>query len=229
MIDLAAPSAVARVALPAGHDARLAIPCWTAAGDLLVCSHSGSLAIVTADLARSMPIASPLRDPVHRLAADPAGRPRVAAVGRVNAIVPVPDPAAPRAVREPVMLDVGEDAAAVAWSHDASLVACGTRTGRVLLFDGATGAPRGALVPHERKVESLAFSHDGLMLVTADESCVRLSDVATHTTLDEIRPGFQVRTLRLDGGDRRLVLAGYAGDLHAPGGGRIAVMELDGP
>ena len=129
----------------------------------------------------------------------------------------------------PIQLPIGEESSAVAWSPDGALLACGTRTGRTLLFDTATGAPRGGLVPHQRQIVSAAFSADGRILVTADNDCVRVSDVGTLTTLDEIRPGWHIRVARLTADGRRLVLGGRAVNANGTDPARLAVMELAPP
>jgi WD40 repeat protein len=127
------------------------------------------------------------------------------------------------------MLPVGEESAAVAWSPDGGTLACGTRSGKTLLFDAATGDPRGALVPHERGIVSAAFSSDGRSLVTADNDCVRLSDVATLSTLDEIRPGWPIRIVRLTANDGYLVIGGHAVEENGTDSARLAFMEIPPP
>jgi WD40 repeat protein len=98
-----------------------------------------------------------------------------------------------------------------------------------VLFDGATGAVRGALVPHERDALAVAFSRDGRILVSADPGCVRISDVATLATLDEIRPGWRVAALLLSADGRRIIIGGpAAGDTSGPDS-RLAVLELPEP
>ena len=117
----------------------------------------------------------------------------------------------------------------MAWSPDGTLLACGTRTGRTLLFDAATGAPRGGLVPHQRHIIFTAFSADGRALVTADNDCVRISDVGTLTTLDEIRPGWIIKAARLAADGSQLILGGHAVDADAADSARLAVMEFAAP
>ncbi len=63
---------------------------------------------------------------------------------------------------------------AAAWSPDGTLVAVGARTGAVHLFEAATGAGLGQFAPHERAIEGLAFSREGRILVSADETCANL-------------------------------------------------------
>ena len=165
---------------------------------------------------------------MHELAVAPSGPPRVAAAGKHTAILPLPRGAnLPSAT--PLLLAVGEESAAVAWSPDGATIACGTRSGKTMLFDAVTGDPRGALVPHERGIMSAAFSRDGRALVTADNDCVRLSDVATLSTLDEIRPGWPIRLVRLTDDDRRLVIGGRAIGETGTDSARLAIMEIPSP
>jgi hypothetical protein len=63
--------------------------------------------------------------------------------------------------------------------------------GLVMVFN-ATGAAVGTLAAHERDLIGAAFLADGRTLVTADNENVRVSDAATLTTLDEIRPGWRI-------------------------------------
>jgi WD40 repeat protein len=228
VLELGSPDPPQQVPLPAGFDPRQALVTWSPGGDLVVCSRNGSLCTISSDLTHAMRIAAPLRDPVQKVAVAPVDPPRVAAAGGHSAIVPLPGGFATGRPSPPLPLDVGEEGSSVAWSPDATLIACGTRSGRVVLFDGATGAVHGTLVPHERDALAVAFSRDGRILVSADPGCVRISDVATLTTLDEIRPDWHVKVLRLTEDDRCLVLGGHSLDAAAHGG-RLAVMDLDRP
>lgn len=214
--------------LPATIDPREAVCCWLQSGELLVCSRHGRLCLVSPQLADPRLLDSPLEDPVHELTVAPAGPPRVAAAGKHTAILPLASGPGQTAAA-PLVFPIGEESSAVAWSPDGSLLACGTRTGRTLLFDTATGAPRGALVPHQRQIVFVAFSADGRTLVTADNDCVRISDVGTLTTLDEIRPGWHVRAARLAADGSRLVLGGRAINADGTDSARLAVMELAPP
>ena len=222
------PASEAQLPLPATIDPREAVCCWLQSGELLVCSRPGRLCLMSSQLADPRLLDSPLDDPVHELAVAPSGPPRVAAAGKHTAILALPSGPGPVAAA-PLVFPIGEESSAVAWSPDGALLACGTRTGRTLLFDTATGAPRGGLVPHQRHIVFVAFSADDRTLVTADNDCVRISDVGTLTTLDEIRPGWFVKTARLVADDSRLVLGGC---VLNPGGtdvARLAVMELAPP
>lgn len=218
------PVANGTVDLPPDFNGIGAVVCWTPSGDLVVADRSGLVFAFPPMLDRMTPLAT-LVDPVHALAAAPTQPPRVAAAGRKTAIISLD----PRRPMEPVWLEIGEDSWSTAWSPDGSVVAFGTRTGRVLLFDGLTGAARGALTAHERLIEGLTFSADGRCLVTADIGCVRISDVATLTTFDELRPGWQVLAIRLLPDDSGLVIAGSDGETIRQAVARLAVMEFDRP
>lgn len=214
--------------LPAAIDPREAVCCWTQSGELLACSRHGRLCVVSSRLATPRVLDSPLEDPVHELAVAPSGPPRVAAAGKHTAILSLPS-GSDQAGTARLVFPIGEESSAVAWSPDGTLLACGTRTGRTLLFNTTTGSPRGSLVPHQRHIVSAAFSRDGRILVTADNDCVRISDVGTLTTLDEIRPGWQVRAVRLSADGGRLVLGGRAVNADGSDSARLAVMELTPP
>jgi WD40 repeat protein len=188
---------VQHVALPPGVDPAEANACWTPAGDLVVRSRDGSLVWCSADLARSRRIGT-VEGVVHVLAAAPAGPPRVALVGDRALIHPVTESAAaPLALGPPVVLPVPIETTAVAWSPDAAVLACGTRTGAVQFFDAATGTLLGGLSPHERPIVGLAFSPDGRIVLSADLHAVRISDAATLTSLDELQSGIDVRCIGL--------------------------------
>jgi len=221
----------ADVDLPAPVDPAWAVCAWTPAGDLVVRTRSGGVYLFQSGRGPARPIGS-LEGDVHRLAVAPAGAPRVAAIGDRAMILPLPLPRAPAdrsGGGSALELPVAIETTAVAWSPDAATIVCGTRTGAVLLFDAKTGTPRGALAPHERKIEALEFAPDGRTLLSADRDAVRLSDAATLTTFDELRPGFELRDLCLSAEGTRLVLAGAAVEGAPTAATRLAVMELVPP
>jgi WD40 repeat protein/tRNA A-37 threonylcarbamoyl transferase component Bud32 len=229
VIDLDADAATASrdVPLPPPVTPRQALSCWSAADELLVCSRHGSLALIPADLSHAIPFTAPLEDPVHALAVAPAGAVRVAAAGKHSVICHLPTPSGP-ATAASLEIAVGEETSAVGWSPDAGLVAYGTRSGRVMFFDPTTGGSRGSLVPHERHVNGVAFSRDGRILVSSAEDAVRISDVATRTTLDEIRPGWKINAVCLTADDGCVIIGGEQADA-ARHESRLAVIELDRP
>jgi WD40 repeat protein len=146
---------------------------------------------------------------VHLLAAAPAGPPRVATIGDRAVIHTLPGSLENRSrLAPPLVLPIAIETTAVAWSPDATVIACGTRTGIVQLFDTASGSLLGSLAPHERMIEALAFSPDGRILFAADHDCVRVADVATLTTFDELRPGGRIRAIGLKTDGSGLVIAG---------------------
>jgi WD40 repeat protein len=227
--------------LPDGIDPNEAVACWTPVGDLVVRTADGGLWWCPADRAEVRRIGV-IPGTVHSLMAAPAGPPRVAAIGDRAVIHALPGSSADRAAGgAPLVLPITGETTAVTWSPDATTIACGTRTGAVHLCDAATGATRGVLAPHERMIEALAFAPDGRILLAADRDHVRLSDTATLTTFDELRPGIQVRGMCLTADAARLVLGGQASSAESPvvaqpgrtaltgDTARIAVLELRAP
>jgi len=218
------PGPPRRLSLPAGLKGRSTLPCWMPTGELVVAVSTGQLVAFSPDLDRPRHFGE-LAEPIHAVAAAPAGPPRVATAGSQSAIVPLA--AAALGTARMQLLDVGEDSSRVAWSPDAGTVAIGTRTGRVLLFDAATGAARGSLAAHESQIEALVFSNDGRVLLSADLGCVRISDFATLTTFDELRPEWNVRRMHLSSDDRQLIIVGGSDPSTPPPTGRIAILDFD--
>jgi hypothetical protein len=214
------------LALPVGVDPAEALACWTPAGAIVVRARDGSLVWFPAELSRPRRLAT-VAGVVHCLVAAPAGPPRVALIGDRAVIHTLPESPAVPVPAAPLVLPVSIETTAVAWSPDAAVLACGTRTGAVQFFDAATGRPLGELSPHERMVIGLAFSPDGRILVSADRHAVRVSEAATLTTLDELRPGMDLSGICLVSDARRLVLAGQAGEPGPAGGARLGVVDLD--
>ncbi|MFM9059265.1 MAG: WD40 repeat domain-containing serine/threonine protein kinase [Planctomycetaceae bacterium] len=223
------PSAAWTLAeLPAAVSAARAAPCWLRDGGLVVSGWAGGVCRLSNDLSRATLIDAPLEPPVHELVAAPSGPERVAAIGKVTAILSVRGGgmSAPPAT---LVLPVGAETTAVSWSPDGRTIACGTNAGRVMLFDTVSGVARGQLAPQERFITGVAYAADGRILVTADTDSVRLCDAATLTTLDEFRPGWQIRKMRLAADGARIVLAGRTGADPGTGAARLAVVEMDAP
>jgi len=216
------------IELPSAVGRSRAAPCWLPDGGLLVSGLEGGMCRLAADLSRTILIDAPLGSPVHDLVPAPAGEPRVAAIGKVTAILPVGAGAAATATGA-VVLPVGEETTAVGWSPDGRSIACGTNSGRVVIFDTASGASRGQLAPQERLIAGVAYAADGRILVAADPDTVRICDTATLSTLDEFRPGWKIRKLRLAADGLRIVLAGRTGAEPGMGEARLAVVEIDQP
>jgi WD40 repeat protein/tRNA A-37 threonylcarbamoyl transferase component Bud32 len=214
------------VELPLGTDPRETIAAWTQAGELVARTLDGELFWCPADLSVARRIAT-TEGVVHALAVAPAGPPRVVAFGDRAVIEPLPRSGAGRIPPgKPVALPIAIETTAVAWSPDAAVIACGSRTGEVRLFDATTGAALGALAPHERMIEQILFSPDGRAIVSADRDAVRMSDAATLTTFDELRPGIEVTAVCLTADGSRLVLVGQAIDPGVAESGQLLVMEL---
>lgn len=81
---------------------------------------------------------------------------------------------------------------AVAWSPDGAVVAAGGGTpgafGEIVLFDGATGAPRARLEGHRDYVYHLAFNHDGTRLASCGyDKVIRVWDTATGKTVGVLK------------------------------------------
>jgi hypothetical protein len=71
------------------------------------------------------------------------------------------------------------DLAAVAWSPAGDVLAAGDSRGRVFLWDGADGRPRGSFAAHRDRVTAIAFARDGGALVTTGaDAAVRQWDLA---------------------------------------------------
>ncbi|NDC63029.1 MAG: hypothetical protein EBZ59_03380 [Planctomycetia bacterium] len=216
------------IELPATVSPARAAPCWLSDGGLLVSGWAGGIARLSADLSRATLIDAPLEPPVHELVAAPSGAERVVAIGKVTAILSVREGAG-SARPAAIVLPVGAETTAASWSPDGRTIACGTNAGRVMLFDTVSGAARGQLAPQERFITGVAYAADGRILVTADPDSVRLCDAATLTTLDEFRPGWKIRTMRLAADGSRIVLAGRTGAEPGTGEARLAVVEVDRP
>ena len=149
-------------------------------------------------------------------------------IGKVTAILAL-GAGEPATAAGTIVLPVGAETTAAGWSPDGRSIACGTNSGRVLLFDAGSGAARGQLAPQERLIAGVAYAADGRILVTADPDCVRICDAATLSTLDEFRPGWKIQGLRLTADGSRIVLAGRTGAEPGTGEARLAVVEMDAP
>lgn len=107
----------------------------------------------------------------------------------------------------------------LAWSPDGQSLAFGTSQGRVSIIEAKSGKAIRQFPRHSRELVGMVWAPDGRTLVTADAECMRFSDVSTATTLDEVRPGWNIESLDFEGGDDAptLVVAGsvavVSGDL----------------
>jgi WD repeat-containing protein 61 len=119
---------------------------------------------------------------------------------------------------------------ALAWSPDGRRIACGTTKGQVSIIDAESGRLLKMLPRHARDVAGIAWPPDDRTLVTADAECVRFSDIATTTTLDEVRPGWNIESLDFMSGDRPPVLVIAGSEAAASGMGReprLGIFNLD--
>lgn len=98
----------------------------------------------------------------------------------------------------------------LAWSPDGQRLAFGTSQGRMSIIEAKSGEMIKNFPRHGRELAGMVWAPDGRTLITADAECVRVSDVATTTALDEVRPGWNIESLDFEGGDGppTLVVAG---------------------
>ena len=115
----------------------------------------------------------------------------------------------------------------LAWSPDGASLACGLRNGSVHVFDTVTGRMTGTLAPHERQIFDIAWSPDGRVIVTADAECLRISDAATLSTYDDLRPGWQIETMCVAADGRFIAIGGFASTPNPDERGRLAILDLD--
>ena len=115
----------------------------------------------------------------------------------------------------------------LAWSPDGRRLACGLRNGSVHVFDIATGRMTGTLAPHERQIFDIAWSPDGRVIVTADAECLRISDAATLSTYDDLRPGWQIETMCVAADGRFIAIGGVASTPNSDERGRLAILDFD--
>jgi WD40 repeat protein len=198
--------------------------CWTPDGRLVTTSAGGRIVLWSPLLDAASTVGSGLD--LYRLEAAPAGRPRVALASRPVMIQPLDDGEAAAAIR---FEDVGDQIAALAWSTDGRRLIGGCRNGSVHVFDGDDGRRVGELAPHERQVVDIVCSPEGRAILTADAECVRMSDAATLTTLDELRPGWQIKTMCLVAGGRCVAIGGFDAASPTASSARLAILDLDPP
>ena len=199
--------------------------CWTPDGMLVTNSLEGRIVAWLPSLDRAVEVGR-IDAPASCVEAAPSGATRVAVAGKPGAIIHFER--ASRAVETAVKLDdVGDTIAAMAWSPDGTRLACGLRNGSLHLFDGTTGKRLGSFAPHERQICDIAWSSDCRVLVTADADSLRISDIATLSTFDELRPGWQIDTMCLAGDDCWIAVAGRAAVQNPDEQARLAILDLD--
>jgi WD40 repeat protein len=198
---------------------------WAPGGTLVTNSHKGQVLAWSPTLDRVMKITD-VDFPSTRIEAAPLAPPRIAVAGKPGVIIRLDG--APRAGKAQVRLDdVGDTIAAMAWSPDGLLLACGLRNGSLHLFDGTTGKRVGSLAPHERQIYDIAWSSDGRVLITADADGLRISDVATLSTYDELRPGWKIETMCLAADGGWIAIGGRAAVHNPDEQARLAILDLD--
>jgi len=221
----AASTTVPPLARPKGISGVGQHPCWTPAGALVLTSHEGRVIGWSPELDQMTDLGV-VDVPSSKLAASPAGPPRIAVAGNPGMIFRLDGTG--RAVGSPMSLEDAHDTiSAMAWSPDGTTIVCGLRNGSLHLFDGTTGRRIASLAPHERQIRDTAWSPDGRVVVTADAECLRLTDATTLLTYDELRPGWQIETMCLarDGG---WIAIGGQGTAAVPEQqARLAFLDLD--
>jgi len=212
------------VPLPNRSDSVGPAVCWTSDGGLVTNSSAGHTVAWPPSLDKAFDLGHHGLGG-HRVEIAPQAPPRVAIAahpGRIRRL-DVDNPSEPREV---LLEDVGDPVSAIAWAPDGQRLTCGFRNGPLHVFDARTGLRAGTLAPHERKVVDVAYSPDGRAVLSADAECVRISDATTLTTLDELRPGWNIESMCLADGGRFVVIAGYAMQPSPEGGARLAVLDL---
>jgi WD40 repeat protein len=201
--------------------------CWTPDGSLVTNSRDAHVYVWSPTLDRIVDLGEHGTGG-HRVEAAPQAPIRIAVAAHPGVILRL-DTAAASASRSVALDDVGDPVAAMAWAPDGRQLTCGFRNGPIHIFDGHTGRRTGTLAPHERKVMDVAYSPDGRAVLTADAECVRVSDVATLTTLDEFRPGWTIESMCLAGAGRFVVIAGFQPQPVGGWSARLAILDLHAP
>jgi WD40 repeat protein len=199
--------------------------CWTPSGSLITNSHKGRILAWSPSLDRVVKVAD-AELPSTRVEAAPVGPPRIAVAGRVGIILRL-DETGRGAAASIRLQEVNDMISSLAWSPDGTRLACGLRNGFVHVFDAATGRVTGTLAPHERSISDIGWSPDGRVLATADAECLRISDAATFSTYDDLRPGWQIETMCVAIDGRFIAIGGFASTPNPDGRGRLAILDLD--
>ena len=199
--------------------------CWAADGTLATNSIEARVIAWAPALDRVVAV-DRVETPASRVEAAPAGVPRIAVAGKPGAIVRLDGEGH---AGEPTtrLEDVGDAIAAMAWSPDGTKIVCGLRNGALHFFDSRSGKRLASLAAHERQICDIAWSSDGRVLVTADADAVRISDVATLSTFDELRPGWKIETMCLAADGGWLAIGGRAAEQNPDEQARLAILDLE--
>jgi len=228
VVDLDRPNSAREAArVPRGDDRVGQSVCWTPDGRLVTSSYDAHVYVWSPDLDHVADLGR-FGSGSHRVESAPHAPPRIAIASHPGLILRL-DGHHASASRGLPLDDVGDPVAAMAWAPDGRQLTCGFRNGPIHIFDGHTGRRTGTLAPHERKVVDVAYSPDGRAVLTADAECVRVSDVATLTTLDEFRPGWTIESMCLAEAGRFVVIAGFQPQPVGGWSARLAILDLHTP
>lgn len=221
-------SVASAVDLPAASPI-VGVAAWTPDGRLVTVASEDTVMLWPQDLRAATNLA-PIDWHVSAAEAAPAGSPRVAVAGRRLVIVPIPSSGGPMtAAGTPLDIPIADSLNCIAWSPDGRQLLCGSRNGEAAVYDTASGARVGALVPHAREVVAAAWSPDGRVLLTADDNGMRLSDAKTLAVYDEVRPGWTITDIAIAPAGDLVAIAGKEPADASGRTGRLATLALPAP
>lgn len=128
----------------------------------------------------------------------PSGR-LVLGTGSKVMLVPLDAAGKPRADGWQELFDfTGEGlVSTVAWDPEGRRVAAANDRGRAVVLDVVGRDPAQLLTPLATGIQQVAWSPDGMTVISAAGGVVRISDAATGMTLDELEPGWIANTAQL--------------------------------